>query len=163
MSLFGRYAFAHDLPVHSIRCQVDLTRPSDRAIINEHFFEERRLAQGSEHARKILRRKPHTPATVVREPDKKMVICFGFHFDHIPIHTHHLLRKGFDFHRRLMLNRCLMRTVAMPVSHQLTLMHAAHNLTKSKARAGKNPSSTLNLDRHFELTGNQPSLAAAFL
>src|SRR5579863_2144131 len=82
----GRYAFTHNLPVHSIRRQIDLTRPGGRSIIYEYFLEERRLAQGSQYSCKVPGGKPDATAAPVRESNEEPVICFGLHFDYVPIH-----------------------------------------------------------------------------
>jgi hypothetical protein len=53
---------SHDLPVHRIGRQVDLPRPCDRAVIDEHSLEKTDLAQRREYSSQFVNTEADTSA-----------------------------------------------------------------------------------------------------
>jgi hypothetical protein len=62
-----------DLPIHGIRCQIDLARPCHSSMIHKDPFEKRRFTKRRQDAREILRSELHPP-----------VAC-GAHRLHVPL------------------------------------------------------------------------------
>src|SRR5664279_6335464 len=77
---------AGDLSVHSIRCQIDLAWPRDRAVINENPFEKLHIPQRRERAGEFFLPQLHTSRQSVLELDKEAAVRLWLHFNNIPIH-----------------------------------------------------------------------------
>src|ERR1017187_587315 len=78
---------AGDSRVHCIRRQIDLSRPRNRAAINEDVLEELHVTQGCEDTGQFFWTQAHSPSQSVLESNKKAVAGFRFHFHYIPVHS----------------------------------------------------------------------------
>jgi hypothetical protein len=79
-------ALPGDLGIHGVRRQVNLTRPSYHAIIDEDPLEKLLVSQGRKGARQFVGLQPHAASHPIFEPDKEAVVRFRHHFHNIPIH-----------------------------------------------------------------------------
>jgi hypothetical protein len=76
-----------DFRIHRIRRQVDLARPRDGAIVDNHLLEKPFIQQRSERTRKVFLAQLNVAGESVFEPDKKAVASLRFYFNDVPIHT----------------------------------------------------------------------------
>src|SRR5674476_1083040 len=125
---------AGDLSVHSIRRQIDLAWPRDRAVINENLLEKLHISQRRECTRQIFPPQAHTSLQSVFELDKETVVRLRFHFNYVPIHRT-ILRSR----QRLNLRRGSILAAEPPAFKQFLSMYHRPFLDQVQSPAGSWP------------------------
>lgn len=111
-----------NLSMHCIRRQIDLARPSDRAMVNENLLKKPHVQQRSENACKLLAPQLYTPSQPVFETHKEAIARLGFHFNDVPMHETTLPSR-----QRIDLRRLGFFATKPPVFQQFFFMYHPHS------------------------------------